>query len=187
MLRHTSLTQTHPNKIQLAVALVSYKTRLKEPRRGICSHWLSTLPLSSRFAFTIERGTLRLPPAPSTPIILVGPGTGVAPMRALVYSYLARQPHARAQDVLLFLGIRDRAKDWIFAEEWRDLAGETEGAEKRITYRVAASREGEEKVYVQDRIREEGERVWEMISKRGAWFYISGCVLPDFPGPQGTC
>lgn len=95
-------------------------------------------------------------------------------MRSLIHSYLARQKEAKPDDVLLFLGVRDRKKDFIYADEWRALAGETDGAEKRITYRVAASREEEMKVYVQDRIREEGERVWEMIGKREAWFYISG-------------
>ncbi|KAL9934880.1 hypothetical protein V8E36_005956 [Tilletia maclaganii] len=84
-----------PNKIELAIAIVKYRTRLREPRRGICTAWLSRLEpaapsAATEFPFRIEAGTMRLPASDETPLILVGPGTGVAPMRSLALERLAR-------------------------------------------------------------------------------------------------
>ncbi|KAK0565252.1 NAPDH-dependent diflavin reductase [Tilletia horrida] len=146
-----------PNRIELAVAMVKYRTRLREPRRGICTSWLSRLEpttsigeLSSApaaFAFRIEAGTMRLPPSDNTPIILVGPGTGVAPMRSLAYERLSRlrvdvaaltkasDGHADAPkvsqytpidtplpNILLFLGCRYSQRDFLFGNEWHSLS-----------------------------------------------------------------
>lgn len=106
-------------------------------------------------------------------MILVGPGTGVAPIRALVHERLSRAPAPSADDVLVLLGCRNRARDFLFGDEWRALAGETDGAARRLHYRLAASRDQEQKVYVQHVLREEGARVWAML-QRGAVLYISG-------------
>ena len=153
--------------------MVEYKTRIKEMRRGVCSRWLGQLPVGTRFPFSIVSGTLRLPAAPSTPMILVGPGTGVAPIRALVHERLSRSPAPAPDNVLVLLGCRNRARDFLFGDEWRTLAGETDGAQRRLEYRLAASRDQQEKVYVQHVLRDEGARVWDML-RRGAVLYISG-------------
>jgi sulfite reductase alpha subunit-like flavoprotein len=76
--------KAHPGKVQLLIAMVEYKTNLHLPRRGLCSSWLQDLPLGSRIPIKISAPTLYLPAERRTPVILVGPGTGVAPMRAFL-------------------------------------------------------------------------------------------------------
>lgn len=78
------MNESHPGKIQLLIAMVEYKTNLQVPRRGLCSSWLQDLPVGSRIPIHIAAPTLHLPADPTTPVILVGPGTGVAPMRAFL-------------------------------------------------------------------------------------------------------
>jgi sulfite reductase alpha subunit-like flavoprotein len=73
----------HKGKIQLLIAMVQYKTNLSVPRVGLCSSWLSGLNEGARIPYALLPPTLFLP-APHVPVILVGPGTGVAPMRAFM-------------------------------------------------------------------------------------------------------
>ena len=81
--------------MDLCVAIVSYKTRLRTPRRGLCTTWLASLqpengkdqttPIPLRVG--IRKGALKLPSKKedkSVPVICIGPGTGVAPMRAII-------------------------------------------------------------------------------------------------------
>lgn len=70
--------------MQLLVALVDYKTNLAIRRRGLLSSWLKDLPLGRRVPIYVDAPTLFLPNSAEVPVILVGPGTGVAPMRAFV-------------------------------------------------------------------------------------------------------
>ncbi|PWN48453.1 riboflavin synthase domain-like protein [Violaceomyces palustris] len=158
-----------PTSVELAVAIVKYKTRLKKPRRGICTSWLSTLRPGTKLGLRIERGTMRAPSSNSTPMILVGPGTGVAPMRSFVQERILQETPPSSDRLLLYLGCRYSTKDFLFRTEWQELH------EKRLlTYRLAPSRETESKIYVQDRIREDSERVWDLVGRRGGYVLISG-------------
>jgi sulfite reductase alpha subunit-like flavoprotein len=95
-------------EMDLCVAIVSYKTRLKIPRRGLCTTWLASLEPSSKdsdgllttpttLRIGIRKGAMRLPEpkedAKAVPVICVGPGTGVAPMRAIIQERIARGEH----------------------------------------------------------------------------------------------
>jgi sulfite reductase alpha subunit-like flavoprotein len=81
--------QAHPGQVQLLIALVDYKTNLKIRRRGLLSSWLRDLAPGARIPLRIESPTLDLPQQKGVPVILVGPGTGVAPMRAFVEERIA--------------------------------------------------------------------------------------------------
>jgi len=94
----------------------------------------------------------------------------VAPARAV----LEARVHGGAVDNTLYFGHRASGKDAHYSHEWIALA---ESA--KLTYRVAASRDGPEgtrRVYVQDLIRQDAKRIWELIHDKGAWVYISGCA-----------
>lgn len=81
--------QWYPTTLQLAVAVVKYKTRLQKPREGIATSWLARLIPGTCIPVRLQTGTL-LPPAHSTtPVLAIGPGTGIAPLRSLVYERLA--------------------------------------------------------------------------------------------------
>ncbi|WVQ97522.1 NADPH-dependent diflavin oxidoreductase 1 [Kwoniella sp. CBS 9459] len=157
--------EAHPGKVQLLVALVEYKTNLKIPRRGLCSQWLDKLTVGTRIPIYIGPPTLSLPPNPETPVILVGPGTGVAPMRAFVEMRVAQ---GAADNTAVYFGCRSVYADYFFANEWKQYA------EQGVNVQVAASRDQEEKVYVQHLIKENKEEIKKWVVDKEGWVFISG-------------
>ncbi|XP_060464106.1 NADPH-dependent diflavin oxidoreductase 1 isoform X1 [Panthera onca] len=158
----------HPSRLQILVAVVHYRTRLKEPRRGLCSSWLASLDPGRgpvQVPLWVRPGSLTFPETPDTPVILVGPGTGVAPFRAAVQERVARGQTGN----FLFFGCRWRDQDFYWESEWLEL--ERKGC---LTLFTAFSREQERKVYVQHRLRELGPLVWDLLDRRGAYFYLAG-------------
>lgn len=128
-----------------------------------------------RLRIGITKGLLALPADPTTPVICIGPGTGVAPARAV----LEARVHLGMRDNTLYFGHRASGKDGHYSQEWTALA-----ESGKLTYRVAASRDGPEgtpRVYVQDLIRQDAKRIWQLVHDKGAWVYISGCVAPLGP------
>ncbi|XP_051022488.1 NADPH-dependent diflavin oxidoreductase 1 isoform X3 [Acomys russatus] len=158
----------HPGRLQILVAVVEYQTRLKEPRRGLCSSWLASLNPGQgpvRVPLWVRPGSFRFPETPDTPVIMVGPGTGVAPFRAAIQERVA---HGQTGN-LLFFGCRLRDQDFYWETEWQEL--EKKGS---LTLVTAFSREQERKIYVQHRLRELGPLVWELLDRRAAYFYLAG-------------
>ncbi|XP_053418356.1 NADPH-dependent diflavin oxidoreductase 1 isoform X13 [Nycticebus coucang] len=166
----------HPSRLQILMAVVRYQTRLKEPRHGLCSSWLASLDPGQgpvQVPLWVRPGGLAFPETPDTPIIMVGPGTGVAPFRAAIQERVAQ---GRTGNILFF-GCRWQAQDFYWEEEWRGL--ERKGF---LTLVTAFSREQplqppapqEHKVYVQHRLREVGPLVWELLDRQGAYFYLAG-------------
>ncbi|WFD29571.1 NAPDH-dependent diflavin reductase [Malassezia sp. CBS 17886] len=98
----------------LVVALVKYKTRLQKPREGVCSAWIARLCEGAAVPVRIIRGTLLLPSSTKTPIVAVGPGTGIAPLRSIVHE---RIEHS-AFDNLVVVGCRYLERDCLFRTEW---------------------------------------------------------------------
>ncbi|XP_073908843.1 NADPH-dependent diflavin oxidoreductase 1 isoform X5 [Castor canadensis] len=158
----------HPARLQILVAVVQYQTRLKEPRRGLCSSWLASLDPAQgpvQVPMWVRPGGLTFPGTPDTPVIMVGPGTGVAPFRAAVQERVAQGQTGN----FLFFGCRQRDQDFYWEAEWKEL-------EKRgcLTLVTAFSREQKQKVYVQHRLREQGPLIWELLDHDGAYFYLAG-------------
>ncbi|KAL0952815.1 hypothetical protein HGRIS_007040 [Hohenbuehelia grisea] len=163
-----SSVKRHPRQVQLCVAIVKYKTALKVPRRGVCTTFLAGLTAGDTITVGLKPGLLKLPQDPGTPVICVGPGTGIAPMRAVIEDRM----HSGIFATTLYFGCRSAAKDHHYGSEWRKYA-----EQEHITYRVAFSRDGPEgmkRTYVQDLMREDAARLWELIGKQDAWVLISG-------------
>lgn len=157
----------YPNRIQILMAVVRYKTRLVKPRRGLCSSWLASQnPQSEKvhIPLWVKKGGLTFPGDINIPAVMVGPGTGVAPFRAAIQE---RSAQGKKENILFF-GCRQESKDFYCCSEWADLV-------KRgyLTLFTAFSRDQEEKVYVQHRIAEHRQLLWDLINK-GAYFYIAG-------------
>jgi sulfite reductase (NADPH) flavoprotein alpha-component len=107
-----------------------------------------------------------LPPDPSLPIIMIGPGTGIAPFRAFLYERMASKAPGRNW---LFFGHQRSNYDFFYEDE---LAGmKAAGALTRLS--LAWSRDGDEKFYVQDRMREVGRELWAWLAD-GAHVYVCG-------------
>ncbi|XP_006062611.2 NADPH-dependent diflavin oxidoreductase 1 isoform X4 [Bubalus bubalis] len=163
-----SSLRAHPSRLQILVAVVQYQTRLREPRRGLCSSWLASLDPAQgpvRVPLWVRSGGLTFPKTPDVPVIMVGPGTGVAPFRAAIQERVAQGETGN----VLFFGCRRRDQDFYWEAEWEQLQ-----ARGCLTLVTAFSREQEQKVYVQHRLRALGPLVWELLDGRGAHFYLAG-------------
>lgn len=121
----------------------------------------------------VNTSTFKLPPSPLTPIVMVGPGTGLAPMRAFLQSRQhQRQAGESVGASILFFGCRRREEDFIYSDELS--AFQEDGTLTQL--HTAFSREQEEKVYVQHIIAKQGESLWKLLAEDGAYVYVCGCV-----------
>jgi len=155
------------SSIQLTVALVDFLTPTLRKKVGVCSSWLKQLAEESNpeIPLWIKKGTLRVR-RDETPLLLVGPGTGVAPMRALIYE----RATLGIRNTTLFFGCRSSTKDYYYKEEWEKL--KENGFLKEVF--VAFSRDQDRKIYVQHLMQRNGAEVYDSIVKLGGSLYISG-------------
>ncbi|KAG5800705.1 hypothetical protein H9Q69_000264 [Fusarium xylarioides] len=117
--------------------------------------------------------TFRLPSDPTIPVLMVGPGTGVAPFRGFIRERVAM--HRQGKDfapMTLFYGCRKRAEDFLYEEEWNAYTAEL-GSKFRMY--TAFSREQQKKVYVQDLILQQSKDVASLI-QNGGHVYVCGDV-----------
>ena len=157
----------HPQEIHLTVAVVRYETNGRR-REGVCSTYLADRARMGEadLPVFVAESHFGLPADDSVPIIMVGPGTGVAPFRSFVQDRAARGVRSPAW---LFFGDQRKDHDFLYADEW---AGHLKsGALTRLD--TAFSRDQEAKVYVQDRMRENAAELWKWLSG-GAAFYVCG-------------
>lgn len=119
----------------------------------------------------VRHSNFKLPSDPSKPVIMVGPGTGVAPFRAFVQERAAQA--AAGENVgrtLLFFGCRKSTEDFLYSDEWKQY-GDALG--EKFSLITAFSRVGPKKVYVQHRIQEHAKEVNELLLQK-AYFYVCG-------------
>ncbi len=157
----------YPNEVHLTVASVSYLAGGKI-RHGVGTHFLcdrATVGATKVPLYIQSSHGFSLPADPHASIILVGPGTGVAPYRAFLQERLFKQAPGGNW---LFFGERHRKHDFYYADFWLALE-----KEKRLRLDLAFSRDGNEKVYVQHRMWENRKDLWAWIEE-GAYFYVCG-------------
>ena len=154
-------------EIHLAVAAVRYEKRARR-RLGVASTFLSDrlVPGEPVRAFVRPAPGFRLPPSPETPIIMIGPGTGVAPFRAFLQE--RRAIGAPGRNWLVF-GNPHRDRDFLFEEELLAYCGD--GLLTRFD--TAFSRDQESKIYVQHRLLERARELWSWLQD-GAHLYVCG-------------
>jgi len=156
-----------PNQVHLTVAVVRYESHGR-PKKGVCSTFLAErVPSQSTVPIFVQTSHGFRPPAdPATPMIMVGPGTGIAPFRAFLQE---RQSLGAQGPNWLFFGDQKRASDFLYADELE--AWKKDGFLTRLD--LAFSRDQERKVYVQDRMREHASTLWSWL-EQGAHFYVCG-------------
>jgi len=156
-----------PGKVNLTVSAVRYAMdgRL---RKGVASTFLADRlePGSAITVYVQKAHNFALPPDDSLPIIMVGPGTGIAPFRAFLQERKARGAKG---DSWLFFGDQHEASDFLYKDELKALLDL--GVLTRMN--TAFSRDQAEKIYVQNRMDEEGEALWRWLQD-GAYFYVCG-------------
>ena len=119
-------------RIELLIAIVKYRTIIKRLRQGVCTRYISALQPGQTITVTLQRGGLGVTKAEmDRPVVMIGPGTGVAPMRALTYqrklwrdeTLLVSPDKSKAKDILFF-GCRNAESDFFFKSEWEQLKQE---------------------------------------------------------------
>ncbi|MCJ1379298.1 NAPDH-dependent diflavin reductase [Xylographa soralifera] len=171
-------------RFELLVAIVKYKTVIKKIRQGVCTRYLAALLPGTSLRVSLQRGDLGIVKSDSSrPVLMIGPGTGVAPMRSLIWERL-HWTHllqkftngAAAQDskcilgkTVLLYGCRNYKADFFFSGEWEDL-------KQKIPLQVftACSRDQKEKRYVQDLVKEQGKLVYELLHETTGVVYVCG-------------
>ncbi|RTL84875.1 MAG: sulfite reductase subunit alpha [Hyphomicrobiales bacterium] len=163
----SSSPKAAPGRLSLTVDAVRYVIG-KRKRLGVASTFLAerVAPAESLRAYVQKAHGFALPENSALPIIMVGPGTGVAPFRA----FLQERAASGAKGAnWLFFGHQRSACDFFYADEFERM--KATGLLTRLS--LAWSRDGAEKFYVQDRMRHSGRELWAWLAK-GAHFYVCG-------------
>src|SRR6266699_2351676 len=162
----SSSLKTHPDQVHFTIDVVHYESRGRM-RKGVCSTFLTERAQNVPVPVFPNASKFRLPEDGNTPIIMVGPGTGVAPFRA----YLQERKAIGAKGKnWLFFGAQHEKCDFAYREEFE--AFKKEGILTRLD--CAWSRDQLEKVYVQHRLMENAAEIWKWLDAQGAHFFVCG-------------
>ena len=173
-------------RFDLLVAIVKYKTVIKKIREGVCTRYLATLSVGTEIRVGLQKGGLVVNESEACrPVLMIGPGTGVAPMRSLIRERQHWLQHAEAlaqgetkrscsraqsteKDVLIF-GCRNQGADYFYRDEWKPLMQQIP-----LTVFTAFSRDQDHKFYVQDVIRQQASSVHRLLVELGGVVYVCG-------------
>ncbi|XP_071722157.1 NADPH-dependent diflavin oxidoreductase 1 isoform X2 [Rutidosis leptorrhynchoides] len=166
----------HPKEVHLTVNVVTWTTPFKRKRSGLCSSWLAKLDPNQGTSIPVwfHKGCLPAP-LPSLPLILIGPGTGCAPFRGFIEERAIQSISSSTAPVIFFFGCRNEQNDFLYKDFWLSHArdGGVLSGEKGGGFYVAFSRDQPRKVYVQHKMKEQSERIWNLLSE-GAAIYVAG-------------
>jgi len=166
----SSSHRVNPRRVSLTVDAVRYKIK-ERTRLGVASTFLGgRIKHGDKIKVYVQKAQhFALPADPSKPIIMIGPGTGVAPFRAFLQERIATKAPGPNW---LYFGHQRSDYDFFYKEEFD--AMRKSGHLSRLT--LAWSRDGKEKIYVQHRMREDGRDLWDWIN-HGAHIYVCGDAL----------
>lgn len=162
-----SSLREHPDSVHLTIGRVTSKLLGRE-RKGVCSTmFCDRIDVDDTVrVFVQPSADFTLPSDANAPMIMVGPGTGVAPFRAFLQERKALKAKGKNW---LFFGDQHTATDFLYRDELTMM--QQDGLLTRLS--TAFSRDQKQKIYVQDRMREEGEELFAWLEE-GAWFFVCG-------------
>ncbi|EAA06484.5 AGAP000500-PC [Anopheles gambiae str. PEST] len=171
----SSSSKLHPTTVHVTAVLVKYETKTGRLNKGVATTFLAEKHPNDgepapRVPIFIRKSQFRLPPKPETPVIMVGPGTGLAPFRGFIQERdHCKQEGKEIGQTTLYFGCRKRSEDYIYEDELEDYS-------KRgiINLRVAFSRDQEKKVYVTHLLEQDSDLIWSVIGENKGHFYICG-------------
>ncbi|XP_055371384.1 NADPH--cytochrome P450 reductase isoform X2 [Condylostylus longicornis] len=171
----SSSAKIHPTNVHVTAVLVNYRTSTGRINKGVCTTYLQqrcpknpdALP---RVPIFIRKSQFRLPAKSEIPIIMIGPGTGLAPFRGFIQERQFQKSEGKAVgDTILYFGCRKKSEDYIYQEELEEF--EKSGV---LTLKVAFSRDQAQKVYVTHLLEKDAELVWKIIGENKGHVYICG-------------
>ena len=155
------------DEVHLTVALVEYDAHGQVHQGGASGYLAQRLEEGGEVQVFVEKNdNFRLPESTDTPVIMVGPGTGIAPFRAFMQEREAQEAEGKNW---LFFGNPNYTQDFLYQTEWQRFV--KDGVLNKVT--LAFSRDQEDKIYVQHRLLEQGAEVFEWL-EQGAHFYVCG-------------
>eukprot|EP00563_Minutocellus_polymorphus_P013114 CAMPEP_0181074142 /NCGR_PEP_ID=MMETSP1070-20121207/29451_1 /TAXON_ID=265543 /ORGANISM="Minutocellus polymorphus, Strain NH13" /LENGTH=739 /DNA_ID=CAMNT_0023155253 /DNA_START=29 /DNA_END=2251 /DNA_ORIENTATION=+ len=171
----SSSSSMHPDSIHVTVSVVKTERQDGSVHKGVCSHHLAGIVENGTVRVFCRDSSFRLPKDPSRPVIMIGPGTGIAPMRALLQerSHQRKKRRIGSKNVgknVLYFGCKTPHQDYLYEEELKDF--EKEGTLN--TLRVAFSRKTEKKVYVQHLLADDADETWTLVEKEKASVFVCG-------------
>ena len=163
----SSSQAAHPDAVHTTVRVIRYHSHGMD-RQGVCSgHMGERAPVGGSLPiFLHENNAFRLPESGDAPVIMIGPGTGIAPFRAFLEH---RQALGERGPTWLFFGEQRRVSDFLYEQQFNTML--KDGTLSRLD--TAFSRDSGKKVYVQDRMRENAKELYDWL-QQGAYFYVCG-------------
>ncbi|XP_074594600.1 NADPH-dependent diflavin oxidoreductase 1 [Brevipalpus obovatus] len=159
-----SCLQSHPDRVQILVAVVEYQTRLRKPRQGLASNYIKNLNPGDIVRIWYQKGEFVVPL--DKPLVMIGPGTGVTPFRAMIEDRVNRG----ISDNTLYFGCRLSTADFFFQDEWSKYQ-----SSKMLRLVTAFSRDNpDQKVYVQHKMWEDRDILSKRLLYDDAVFLIAG-------------
>ncbi|XP_067687349.1 methionine synthase reductase-like [Haliotis asinina] len=188
-----SSPQTHPNRLNITFNIVCIPATdgRSAPRKGVCTGWLDTVTMATQIQdgcqkednnikipiFTRTNQHFRCPDDISVPIILIGPGTGVAPFIGFLQQRAWQRSQSEADksygQTCLFYGCRHQDRDYLFRKELQEFKDSGVLSHLFVSFSRDVQPEGSPK-YVQDQLLKQGELTLDLIEKQDAVVYVSG-------------
>jgi sulfite reductase (NADPH) flavoprotein alpha-component len=160
-----SSLKAFPDAVHFIIDVVRYESHGRK-RNGVCSSFIADRAENAPVPVYPSSSKFRLPDDPETPIIMVGPGTGVAPFRAFLQERRAIGARGKAW---LFFGSQRESCDYFYREDFDQL--KSDGFLTRLD--CAFSRDQQHKIYVQTRMQENAAELWKWLDE-GAHFFVCG-------------
>ncbi|KMY88495.1 NADPH--cytochrome P450 reductase isoform X2 [Drosophila simulans] len=170
----SSSAKLHPTDVHVTAVLVEYKTPTGRINKGVATTYLKNKqPQGSeevKVPVFIRKSQFRLPTKPETPIIMVGPGTGLAPFRGFIQErQFLRDEGKTVGESILYFGCRKRSEDYIYESELEEWV-----KKGTLNLKAAFSRDQGKKVYVQHLLEQDADLIWNVIGENKGHFYICG-------------
>lgn len=170
----SSSSSVHPNSVHITVSVLSQKRDDGSFFKGVCSNYLTDIVKNGKARVFVRDSTFRLPTDTTKPIIMIGPGTGIAPMRALLQERECQKTQRKLNvgKNILYFGCKKRSQDYIYREELEKYKNDGILTDLHLAF----SREQAKKVYVQDLLAANAKETFNLIEKEGAYVYVCGGV-----------
>ncbi|PNF31965.1 NADPH--cytochrome P450 reductase [Cryptotermes secundus] len=171
----SSSPKVYPTTVHITALLVQYETPTGRTNKGVATSWLATkMPSEGGLPVTapiyIRRSQFRLPTRAQTPIIMIGPGTGLAPFRGFIQERNQLKEEGKViGDTILYFGCRRKAEDFIYEEELNEYV-----KKDVLTMHVAFSRDQAHKVYVTHLLQKNMDEIWRVIGENNGHLYVCG-------------
>lgn len=171
-----SSSKVHPHCIHICAVVIEYNTKTGRVFKGVATNWLKGKHVTDNghkptVPMYVRRSQFRLPFKPSNPVIMIGPGTGIAPFMGFIQERAWQKEQGKdVGETILYFGCRHSNEDFLYQQELEEF----ERAGVLTQLNVAFSRDQEQKVYVQHLLKKNKQQLWKLIHTDNAHIYVCG-------------